>query len=369
MRNPSAVMLTGRERWAAALAFEPVDHLPFWPKLDRAYPLAQAEPFRSMSLADLHAWLGTERQVGLPNGLRTVAKKGSYAVRNEAGGRFETWTLAGRQHERRMVFDPGSQAWHPVSFPIAGRDDLLRFADWYRGQEPEVDPDGLAVATRRLGELDDDAFPVTDLGESPWMHCVEWLCGVSGAHYLLHDHPAEVAALCDAMQADLLARADLLIAHHPAPVTYLVENTSTTLISPTQYHEINLPQVRAVAERFAAAGKSLMLHMCGWLKALLPDLATLPVTGFEAFTAPPLGNTTLLDGRAACPDKALIGGTHATLWLQPAEAICQFLAARLGELPHHRGLVLSSAGVMPPGCPPETIRAVREWIEAYPVRL
>jgi hypothetical protein len=41
----------------------------------------------------------------------------------------------------------------------------------------------------------------------------------------------------------------------------------------------------------------------------------------------------------------------------------------LAELPHHRGLVLSSAGVMPPMCPPETIRSVCDWIRQVPVRL
>jgi len=34
------------------------------------------------------------------------------------------------------------------------------------------------------------------------------------------------------------------------------------------------------------------------------------VAAFEAFTSPTLGNTTLLDGRTACPDKCLIGGVY-----------------------------------------------------------
>lgn len=34
--------------------------------------------------------------------------------------------------------------------------------------------------------------------------------------------------------------------------------------------------------------------------------------------------------------------------------------------PRHRGLVLTSAGVMPPMCSPKTIRTVCEWVKAYP---
>jgi hypothetical protein len=102
---------------------------------------------------------------------------------------------------------------------------------------------------------------------------------------------------------------------------------------------------------------------------LLPALADMPADGFEAFTSPPVGNTTLLDGRTACPDKTLVGGTNATLWLLPADRIIEQIEADLDALPHHRGVVISSAGVMPPACRPETIKQVSDWVHAYPARL
>ena len=39
----------------------------------------------------------------------------------------------------------------------------------------------------------------------------------------------------------------------------------------------------------------------------------------------------------------------------------------LDELPHHRGVVATSAGVMPPLCKPETIKEVAELVRDYPV--
>jgi hypothetical protein len=108
--------------------------------------------------------------------------------------------------------------------------------------------------------------------------------------------------------------------------------------------------------------------MCGHLKALLPDLETLPVAGFEAFTSPAVGNTTLADGRVACPGKCLIGGTNAALWLRPAKQIIAALERDLDALPHHRGLLPSSAGMMPPAAAPEAVRQVAEWIHRYPAR-
>ena len=156
--------------------------------------------------------------------------------------------------------------------------------------------------------------------------------------------------------------------HSPADILYLVENTSTTLVSPAQYRRYWFAYIHECAGFTRRAGGILVMHMCGHLKALLPELARVPAEAFEAFTSPTVGNTTLLDGRTACPDKCLIGGTNAALWLEPAKVIIAQLERELDALPHHRGLVISSAGVMPPRCAPETVKAVCEWVKAYPAR-
>jgi len=109
--------------------------------------------------------------------------------------------------------------------------------------------------------------------------------------------------------------------------------------------------------------------MCGHLKAILPDLAHIPAQAFEAFTSPTIGDTTLLDGRNACPDTCLIGGTNAMLWTRTADEIIAEIEKDLDELPHHRGIVVTSAGVMPPVCTPQTIKQVCEWVKKYPARM
>ena len=109
--------------------------------------------------------------------------------------------------------------------------------------------------------------------------------------------------------------------------------------------------------------------MCGHLKALLPDLAEVPAAAFESFTSPTVGNTALLDGRLGCPDKCLIGGTNAYLWIRPASEIIQQLEHDLNALPHHRGIVVTSAGQMPRACTPETMKQVRDYVSNYPARM
>ena len=147
------------------------------------------------------------------------------------------------------------------------------------------------------------------------------------------------------------------------------DNTSTTLISPEQYRTYCYNHITEYGTIAKSAGRAMVLHMCGHLKKILPDLAKLPVAAFEAYTSPTLGDTTLLDGRIACPDKCLIGGTNAMLWTRPAGEIIQKIEADLDALPHHRGIVVTSAGVMPPSCKPETIKAVCDWLKQYDARM
>ena len=239
----------------------------------------------------------------------------------------------------------------------------------YNDVTVELDPDALQAAKARANAIGQDALTTHAIGESPLMHWVEWLAGVENAHYLLADYPDEVEALFEAIHRVLKYKAEILAEHSPADVLYMIENTSTTLISPTQYQQYCYGHIRDYGHITRAAGKPLILHMCGHLKILLPNLADLPVEAFEAFTSPPLGATTLFDGRTACPDKCLVGGTNAVLWIEPADTIIDQIERDLDLLPHHRGIVLTSAGIMPPLCKPETIKAVCDRVKAYPAKM
>lgn len=367
----TSVAMTSRQRWLAALDGEPVDRLPFWPKLMGAYPPAQSPPFSGMDLLRIHEWIGADPHVGLPGSVVKEVRSSSTGERGEGDDRRHRRVFVtpyGELHQD-LEYDKPSASWHPVSFPVETREHIQWMAAWYRDVRVELNEPGLTAARAAAAQIGEQACSKANIGQTPLMHWVEWLAGIENAHYLLADYPSEAAELFDAMQANLVARARLLSEHHPADTLYLTENTSTTLISVAQYRDINLSQLRQVAEVVKAAGRRQVLHMCGHLKLLLPYLATLPVDAFEAFTSPTLGNTTLLDGRRACPDVTLVGGTHAMLWLESPDRIIRYIQARLDELPHHRRIIVTSAGVMPPMCSPQTIKAVCDWLKTYPLRV
>lgn len=361
--------MTPKQRWLAAIDMQPVDRLPFWPKIDGGYPQAQAAPFCGMSLDAIHNWIGSDKHVWIAGCTRDVRKTTSVETTRTDGTRRTVYKAPRGETALVSRYDGPSDSWHPVEFPVRTVDDVALMTEVFNDVTVEPDPDGLAEAVKQANELGDDALTATGIGESPLMYLVEWLAGVEAAHYLLADHREAVEGLFDAIDASLRRRTELLCRHSPADVIYLVENTSTTLISPGQYRRYCARQVGGYADIARAAGRKLVLHMCGHLKAILGDLSRIGARAFEAFTTPTLGNTTLLDGRTACPDTCLIGGTNAMLWTRPAGEIITQLEAELDARAHHRGIAVTSAGVMPPMCKPETIREVCQWVKQYPARM
>ncbi len=361
--------MTPKERWLAAIQMEPVDRLPFWPKLSGAYPLAQTAPFRQLDLDGLHNGIGSDKHIGIAGCIRETRKRTTVETTRTGGVMRTLFRTPSRELEMIRQFDEPSTSWHPTRFPVKTRADIQAMTEIFSDVTIELDPDGLREANRQAEQIGANALTTNGIGESPLMHWVEWLAGVETAHFLLADQQHEVETLFEAMHAVLMAKTQLLCEYSPADVLYLIENTSTTLISPGQYRQYCARHVGEYARMTRSAGRNLILHMCGHLKALLPDLAKIPAQAFEAFTSPTLGNTTLLDGRNACPDKCLIGGTNAMLWTKCAADIIAKIEEDLDVLPHHRGIVVTSAGVMPPLCNPETIKKVCEWVKQYPVRM
>lgn len=357
--------MTSRERWLAAVEMKPVDRLPFWPKIGPAYLAAQASPFREMNVLELHEWIGSDRHEWVGTGIVERRRRTTVETSTNGNHHRTLWCGPGFQLEQVHQDDPVAGGGHPVKFPVTTREEIKLMTAIYEDVRVEVDVTAAAEAKQAARQIGEQASTAASIGESPLMYWLEYVAGIEQGHLLLMDYPDEVEALFAAMHRVLCDRARLMAEVCPADMMYMFENTSTTIISPEQYRGYCLGHITDYGKIMRAAGRRMILHMCGHLKQILQDVGRTPAHGFEAFTTPPVGNATLLDGRTLCPDKCLIGGTNATLWLKPAKAIIAAMERDFAALPHHRGLVVTSGGMMPPACTPDTIREVGAWVKSY----
>ena len=359
--------MNSRERWLAALRLEDVDFIPFWPKLDYAIERYNRIYGNKMTIAQMHEYIGSDRHEGVGSCCRDVRKDTSARISEENGKRITEYITPVGTLVATAEYNDESVSWHPVKMPIGSLEDVRIMTRWYQDCEVELDTNAKQINEKILKEAAGDAVFATGIGESPLMYFVEWLAGIENAHYLLADHPNEVEELFAEIHRVLVKRAEIVAEHCPADMIYMTENTSTRLISPAQYEKYCFGHLWDYGTAFERHNRNMVLHMCGHLKDLLPQLAKTKARAFEAFTAPPLGDSTLSDGRAACFDKCLIGGTYAMLWLEEAEVIIKYIEEELAKLPHLRGIVVTSGGVMPPMTSIDKIKKVADWVKSIKV--
>jgi hypothetical protein len=343
--------------------------IPFWPKIfNEAYLLYQKEPFNAMTLNELYTWLECGRIDWLP-AILEIRDESRFLFRETKGNkRITRYLAASGTAEYQEVYDASTMSYHPVLFPLQDKNSLEIMTDWFSTVQPRVSQALVDQAGERYARAGETCLFLSELGESPFMNYIEWLAGVENGHYLLHDHAQAAEKLFEAMHNYNKEYIQLVLRNSPADMYLMVENTSTTMISPMQFHEYCAGRLGEYAEMVKQDGKIVFFHMCGTIKRLLPEINALGSAGIEAFSSPPIGDTRLIDGKTLCPDMSIIGGSNAVLWTKPTEEIIQEIAADLDCLPDHRGIIFSPGGILPPAAEPEKIKAVSQWIAGYPAR-
>ncbi len=353
--------MTRRERFEAALRREEVDRVPFWVKIFGPSYLRGHPDAASMSELELADYLDLDHMAGGPSPV--TASFTQVELVSERRGNLQVTkyvtpdgTLGGADR-----FDPGSDSWHPVEFPIKTDADLRAARHVFSDAVYSVDETAVERCVERLRAVGERGVTMVGMGISPLMNLIQHFAGPDRTYYLLQDHPEEMDELIQLMHEDRLRYLEVLLRGCPYDYVVSVENTSTTLLSPAFFERYCWRHLNDYGQLITGHNKQHVLHMCGHLKALLPCIDKLPAVVIEAYTTPPVGNSTLADREVLCPNTAVIGGTNATLWLKPVGEICAEIEQALDEVGTLRGLVLTSAGEMPRLVPLERIREVRQF--------
>ncbi|NOZ24250.1 MAG: hypothetical protein GXP25_24505 [Planctomycetes bacterium] len=353
--------LTPKERFERAIRREEVDRLPFWVKIFGAsYRDFQEPKYRDMAELELAELLDLDHMAGGPAPVTGHIDGVTIRAEKENGNRVTLTETPDGTLRAVNGFDESSRSWHPIEFPIKTVDDLRAMRHRYANTRYEFNPDALNKGKERLRQIGDRGIVTNGMGASPLMDILQHLAGPENTYYLMADHPDELDELIEEMHQDRLRFVRVAAEHTPCDYLVSVENTSTTLLSPSVFEKYCWRHLNEYGKIVTEHGKTHILHQCGTLRALLPKIDELPAACIEAYTSPPVGDTTLADRVALCPSVSIIGGTSATLWLAPVETICESIQKSLEEAGGMRGVVLTCAGVMPPAAAIPKIAKVRD---------
>ncbi|MHC4563344.1 MAG: uroporphyrinogen decarboxylase family protein [Planctomycetota bacterium] len=355
--------MTSRERILATVYGYEVDRFPVWLKMDNGtWQGSQPEPYRSMGSRELLTECGCDLMDWTGTGADQRNPHVTYRQERSNGTATDIFETPDGVLTKEYGVDP-INGWHPTKYLVEAPEDLAALRWLYRDTTYELDGDVEPSRVKQAQCEADGVLTSTGLGPTPLMNLIEDIAGPENANYLAVDEPDLFDEVIDLMHADYLRHLDVYLPVQVADTCWLTENTSTTLISPTQFETICAPHLREYSQRIADAGMIPVFHMCGTLNAVLEQIDELPALVNEAYTTPPVGDTTLAEGRTRMPSKALWGGTNATLWMAPTETIVQTVADDLANCPDRRKIFLTSAGVLPPIVSFEKARATVEQLK------
>ncbi|NSW53895.1 MAG: hypothetical protein HPY85_15450 [Anaerolineae bacterium] len=219
-----------------------------------------------------------------------------------------------------------------------------------QAQIDEVGEDGLCVPL------------ISPFGKTPFQALLEHYVGTEQLVYHLQDIPAEVEETLFLMQKKCM-QAATLAADSPAQAFISWEDSSTTNVSPRLFKKYIAPHINAWGGVLHSAGKLMIHHACGHLKALLPVMAEEAVDAIESISPPPTGDVELWEARAIIgPRQCLVGGIEPVHFLTLDDTTFDEYVRTLIERMPRQGFILANSDSCPPGVPLERFRRVGEIV-------
>ena len=289
--------MTGRERMERLIDGLPIDRVPISTLADDI-TRSQLDPeWRDIPILEFYRKLGYDHlqlgNYGLPQELRYILPytlKQGYLAKTEKRGDItvEMRIMDGRALEMHKKMT------HPIRYPVNDEEDLeLLCRMWESVEVIEKTGEALEKCLASYARLDaaigDMGIFVPTVPQSSVQHMLEYETGVENFYYLLEDAPELMERTIEAIQRQRQKIYEIMAKHIPCKTIIPMENTSTTMISPALYRKYTLPHMQKYCETMHKYGKKAIIHMCGHLGALLPELKEVGLDGIHNLTEPPVG--------------------------------------------------------------------------------
>lgn len=196
--------------------------------------------------------------------------------------------------------------WWQTEYPVKTLDDLTAAVEIAAARRYVVDESGLADWRKAVGE--DGVVPL-ELPMRPYSDVLHSLVGWGEGVALMVGRGKPLVAEIIAILERSLIRLTENLTGLDGDLFLAPDNLDGQYIPPRAFAEHLAPGYVATAEAGRRCGKSLVVHVGGPVRKLVPLLAQAGVDGIEGIAGPPQADATLAEARAAAgPDITLWGG-------------------------------------------------------------
>jgi Uroporphyrinogen-III decarboxylase len=256
---------------------------------------------------------------------------------------------------------------HPVKYPVQTIEDIRILKNIWLNSIIAIVEDGCSESYTRIDKLlGEDGIFIPTSEPSSIQTLLENEIGVENFYYLLYDYQEEMEELLDIMNNIKKQEYKILAERTPYSAVIPVENTSTSYMSPQIYRKYCVPLMHEYADIMHRNGKKAIIHMCGLINELLPDIKEIGLDGIHALTPPPVGNTDYNHALDVLGDKLIILGCLDSTVFQSPYATSDDIKALLDKtvtprLRESNYILWAVADGLP--TPIEKFLVIREWME------
>ncbi|MCG3179092.1 MAG: hypothetical protein BIFFINMI_01423 [Phycisphaerae bacterium] len=392
--------MTHRQRMLSAIRGEPIDRIPWAPRLDlwfaanrRAGTLPPHLPQTSLrDFTDALAWgyhavipplkeLRTDaddidRALGLYN-IHTLPAHTELAdverrVRRDGDRTHVEYDTPAGTVRTTVLYDEamrraGVSITHIERHAFASPADYAPLTHIFRSLRVAPEP-GYAAFADCVG---DRGLPVAcvSLAASPMQHIQRDLMPLDRFFFELADHPGELAELADAISGYYERLFDVAVASG-AEVCLLGANYDAGVTPPPFFARHIEPWLRRLADRLHAAGRFLLTHTDGENRGLLPHYVAAGVDVADSVCPAPMTSLSMREHREVLSPAGItiMGGVPSVALLADAMSDAQFEAYMddfFEQIGDGSRLILGVSDTTPPAAVFDRLRRVAERVEAF----
>jgi len=363
--------MTHRERLLAPFRGEMPDRPAWAADLGYWYPAHKAigdldERYASEGGYDrLHEDLGVCMYYGRGGTTYSARHDGVEAGTTEEGGVRARWwrTPAGGISDHWDYMD-AAHCWAHTEYAVKTVADLRVVQDIFARTCYEPAPDNFTRASEAVG---DAGLPISPVPRGPLAALMTDWCGVMTTCYLIADEPVAIEDTLATIEEATEPAFDA-IAEGPAELLHWCDNLDSNTYTSYFDHYMRDCYSRRL-ELLHAAGKSVVTHLDGFVRGLLPKLVEVGFDGVESITPGPVGDVEIEELRGLCGSDHTIlwGGIPGAMFAPPwtARDMREHTIRLLDALAGDGRLVVGSADQVPPDGDIDLCRVIADTIEEH----
>lgn len=365
--------MTGQERLNNIINLKSTDRVSWTTLVDDYTRSVMPEKIRNLSVMDFYRYIGCD-----------ILQFGNYGFTETQGVKYPYKLLTPDIIETEEYVDNGGNEvkkrktrWgelvgiykktHPIKYPVQNIEDVKILTKIWASASFVVHEEGCSESYVKMDRMmGDNGIFIPTTEPSPIQELLENEMGTENFYYMLTDYKEEMDELISAMNSVRMQEYRIIAEKMPYSTCIPIENTSTTYISPAIYREYCVPFMCDFTDMMHKNGKKAIIHMCGLINDLLPDIKETGLDGIHALTPAPVGNTDFNHALDILGDKLIIIGCLDSTVFQSSTATPEDIKALLDRtvtprLRESNYVLWAVADGLP--TPVEKFLVIKEWMD------